>query len=102
MAKNFTMHMFVLLDSDNEKPLSKTMRYSSKVLHEDTQESWRPNKIGGRKLKQHLLDYLLASHPHPHEFQYHHLNFHLGLSLLCSKIYLFFLPELPKNFTHYS
>ena len=26
----------------------------------------------------------------------------LGLSLLCSKIYLLFLPELPKNFTHCS
>ena len=26
----------------------------------------------------------------------------LGLSLLCSKIYLLFLPEFPKNFTHYS
>ena len=26
----------------------------------------------------------------------------IGLSLLCSKIYLLFLPELPKIFTHYS
>ena len=27
---------------------------------------------------------------------------HRGLSLLCSKNYLLFLPELPKIFTHYS
>ena len=26
----------------------------------------------------------------------------VGLSLICSKIYLLFLPELPKIFTHYS
>ena len=26
----------------------------------------------------------------------------LGLSLICSKFYLLFLPELPKNLTHYS
>ena len=26
----------------------------------------------------------------------------LGLSLICSKFYLLFLPELPKNLTRYS
>ena len=26
----------------------------------------------------------------------------IGLSLICSEIYLLFLPELPKTFTHYS
>ena len=27
---------------------------------------------------------------------------YIGLSLICSKIYLLFLPELPKIFTYYS
>ena len=31
-----------------------------------------------------------------------HMELWIGLSLICSKIYLLFLPELLKIFTHYS
>ena len=52
--------------------------------------------------KQTSMIYTVAMKERVSSFQSDQLDDSLGLNLLCSKIDLLFLPNIPKFFTHYS